>query len=112
MQSGFGEALKEVEMLKKQYLKNGKACKVTFEFPQEIEAKQVHLVGDFNNWDKTATPMKRRSKTSPFRVTLSLEVGREYQFRFLVDGTTWHNAWQADKYVPNPFGGDNSVVVT
>jgi len=41
-----------------------------------------------------------------------LSAGREYQFRYLVDGQDWYNDWQADKYVPNNFGGDNSVVVT
>jgi hypothetical protein len=30
----------------------------------------------------------------------------------LVNGAEWHNDWQADKYVPNPFSGDNSVVIT
>ncbi len=47
-----------------------------------------------------------------WHITLELDQGREYQFRYLVNGTDWHNDWHADKYVPNRFGSDNSVVVT
>ena len=41
-----------------------------------------------------------------------LPKGNEYQFRYLVNGRDWHNDWHADKYVPNKYGSDNSVVVT
>ena len=98
-------------MLKKEYPKNKKTCKVTFHMPAAIAAETIHLVGDFNNWDEEATPMQRR-KDGSFRVTLELEIGREYQFRYLVNSTDWHNDWEADKYAPNPFSGDNSVVAT
>jgi hypothetical protein len=40
-----------------------------------------------------------------------LEPGHDYQFRYLVDGETWLNDPAADKYVPNPFGSENSVVI-
>ena len=98
-------------MIKKNFLKT--KCKVTFELPGAIaEANaQVNLVGDFNDWDEQATPMEQ-SKDCTFSVTLDLELDHEYQYRYLVDGTDWHNDWEADKYVPNPFSGDNSVVTT
>lgn len=98
-------------MLKKQYLKSKPVCKVTFYMPAEIEAESVFLVGDFNDWDEEATPMEKL-KDGRFKVTLSLDTDGEYQFRYLVDKAEWHNDWEADKYVPNPFSGDNSVVVT
>ena len=98
-------------MLKKQYLKTRPVCKVTFYTPAAIEAEEVYLVGDFNEWDEEATPM-RKLKDGRFKVTLDLDQDEEYQFRYLVDGTEWHNDWEADKYVPNPFSGDNSVVST
>ena len=99
-------------MLNKQYLKTKPVCKVTFTLPEQLKAENAYLVGDFNNWDEKATPMKRVKKNAQFTVTLELEKGREYQFRYLVNGTDWHNDWNADKYVPNPFSGDNSVVTT
>jgi hypothetical protein len=45
-------------------------------------------------------------------VTLELAPGKAYQFRYLLDGDRWENDWRADRYVPNPYGGDNSVVLT
>jgi 1,4-alpha-glucan branching enzyme len=98
-------------MLKKQYLKSKPICKVTFYLPAAVKAETVHLVGDFNNWDEHSTPMKKL-KDDRFTVLLELDAGREYQFRYLIDQSEWHNDWEADKYVPNPFSGDNSVVVT
>jgi 1,4-alpha-glucan branching enzyme len=98
-------------MFKKQFLKTKDVVKVTFSLPEQVQGETVFLVGDFNNWDESATPMKRQ-KNGSFTVTLDLEKGREYQFRYLVNGTEWHNDWAADKYVPNPYSGDNSVVVT
>lgn len=99
-------------MLNKQYLKTKPVCKVTFTLPEQIKAENAFIVGDFNNWDEKSTPMKRVKKNSQFTIVLELEKGREYQFRYLVNGTDWHNDWNADKYVPNPFSGDNSVVIT
>jgi len=98
-------------MLKKQYLKSKPVCKVTFYTPESIEAEEVNLVGDFNSWNEDATPMEKL-KDGRFKVVLPLETDNEYQFRYLVNGAEWHNDWEADKYVPNPFLGDNSVVVT
>lgn len=98
-------------MLKKRYLKSRPICKVSFYLPAAIQAETVHLVGDFNNWDETATPMKKL-KDGRFTVDLELASDQQYQFRYLVDQNEWHNDWEADKYVPNPFSGDNSVVIT
>jgi 1,4-alpha-glucan branching enzyme len=98
-------------MLKKQFLKTKDVVKVTFSLPEAVQGETVYLVGDFNNWDESATAMKRQ-KNGSFNVTLDLDKDREYQFRYLVNGTEWHNDWEADKYVPNPYSGDNSVVVT
>lgn len=85
---------------------------VRFELPAAIWAESVYLVGDFNNWSETAHPMIRDRNEGCWYVVLELERGKEYQFRYLVNGREWHNDWQADKYVPNPYGGTNSVVST
>ncbi len=98
-------------MLKKQFLKTKDVVKVTFSLPEAVQGESVFLVGDFNNWDETATIMKRQ-KNGSFTITLDLDKSREYQFRYLVNSTEWHNDWEADKYVPNPYSGDNSVVAT
>lgn len=83
--------------------------RVTFSMPAAIWADTIHLVGDFNNWSNTATPL--RLSESGWTVTLELEAGRSYQYRYLINSAEWHNDWHADRYEPNEFGGDNSVVV-
>ena len=99
-------------MFKKRFLKSGDV-KVDFILPEAIaaDADTAYLVGDFNDWDESATPMKKL-KNGSFKVTINLEPNREYHFRYLVNGNQWHNDWDADKYVPNPFSGDNSVIST
>jgi 1,4-alpha-glucan branching enzyme len=97
-------------MLKKDYLKGKPVCKVTFVLPEAIQAESVQLVGDFNDWNPVDTAMKKQ-KDGRFTITLDLDQGREYQFRYLVNSSEWHNEWAADKYVSNPFNGDNSVVM-
>jgi 1,4-alpha-glucan branching enzyme len=99
-------------MLKKQFLKSKPICKVTFTLPEAVKAETAYLVGDFNNWDEKATPLKKAKKDGQLSVTVELDKDKEYQFRYLVNNTEWHNDWHADKYVPNPFSGDNSVVTT
>lgn len=96
-------------MLKKRYLKSRAVCKVTFYTASELEAEQIFLVGDFNEWDEAATPMKRL-KDGRFKVTVDLPVDCHYEFRYLVNGSVWANDWEADYYTPNPFYGDNSGV--
>lgn len=99
--------------IKKIYLRTRKVCKVCFQLPRQAAsgARSVSLVGDFNNWNQVMHPM-RRLKSGAFSITVDLEPGREYQYRFLIDGHTWENDWHADKYVATPFGdSQNSVIV-
>lgn len=96
-------------MLKKQYLKSKDVCKVTFYSASELEAEKVALVGDFNHWDEGATPMTPL-KDGRFKASVELDANCVYQFRYLVNDSEWHNDWEADGYLPNPFDGDNSVV--
>jgi 1,4-alpha-glucan branching enzyme len=98
--------------LKKKHFKTKPFCKVIFSLPKELAAfaNAVHLVGDFNDWNRSITPMKR-GKDKSFAATLYLRPDCEYEFRYLLDGITWENDPQADKYVTNPYGSENSVVV-
>ncbi len=98
--------------LTKKFLKTKPVCKVTFKVPAEMapNASKVFVVGDFNDWDKKGQALKPL-KNGSFSATLDLEQGREYQFRYLIDGQNWENDDEADKYVHSPFGTQNSVVV-
>jgi hypothetical protein len=92
--------------LKKQYLKSRDRCKVTFRLPKAAapgSCKIVHIVGEFNDWSTVKTPMKRL-KNGEFKAVVDLIPGRAYQFRYLIDQTTWENDWEADRYVKSDFG--------
>lgn len=98
--------------IKKQYLKSREVCKVTFRLPKVAvaDAKRACIAGDFNGWSVDANPMKKL-RNGDFTITMELEPGREYQFRYLVDDCRWENDWNADRYVQSPYGdSDNSVV--
>lgn len=96
----------------KQYLKSGSSCRVTFRLPGEAapDAHLVSIAGDFNNWDPSRSPMKKL-KNGSYQISLTLPRDREYRFRYLIDNSRWENDWKADKYAPNAFGCDDSIVV-
>ncbi len=100
-------------MLKKQYLKNN-SCKVTFVLPKEVfhadGANTVKVLGEFNNWNWDEGLTMKDGKEA-FEASISLESGKSYQFRYVVEGQGWLNDPAADRYVPSPFPGiDNSVI--
>ena len=45
-----------------------------------------------------------------FVARVLLEPGRQYRFRYLLDGERWENDWSADDYVDNELGGTDSVL--
>jgi 1,4-alpha-glucan branching enzyme len=96
-------------MLKKRRIAKDNVVKVTFELPAETARESARVVGDFNGWE--GTPLERQ-KDGAWRATVSLEPGREYQFRYLVDGERWLNESSADAVVRNPYGEDNSIIRT
>ena len=98
--------------LNKRYLKTRPVGKVTFRLSAEAAngSPSAHLVGEFNGWDPVATPM-RRLRSGEFTVTLDLEPGRAYAFRYLLADGTWTNDGEADSYRPSGFpDAENSVV--
>jgi 1,4-alpha-glucan branching enzyme len=84
---------------------------VTFTIPAMEGCECLYLVGDFNVWNAAAHPMQRNEEGN-WELTLELEPGREYQYRYRTDVGQWHNDPAADDYVPNPHGSENSVVRT
>lgn len=96
-------------MLLKNYSKTGRVCRVTFKLPSAVQADEAFLVGEFNDWSRSAEPMRRLSDGG-FSTTISLESGNSYRFRYLLDGERWENDWEADLYLPNEFGTEDSVV--
>jgi len=87
-----------------------KTIDVTFALPADVQADSVALCGEFNEWSAENAKLERDGDGS-WQTTVALEPGRSYRYRYLLDGQRWENAWQADGYVPNPYGGDDSVIV-
>lgn len=102
-----------IEEVNKMLPETKNTISVKFRLPQAAasNSKNVYVVGDFNNWDTNASPMKKL-ENGDYSIKLDLEPGREYQFRYLIDGSRWENDRNADKYVRSPYGDCyNSVVI-
>lgn len=98
--------------LKKSFSADGKKCTVVFNVNVNAAAgaEKIYLVGEFNSWNETSTPMKKAPDGS-FSVKKQLETNKEYQFRYLLDGKTWINDWKADKYIRSELANDDNSVV-
>ena len=97
-------------MIQKEPAKRKGFVRVTFELPSNLWAERVNLVGEFNDWDTTATPMHRNRSDANWKATLELKAGQRYRFRYLVDGKEWMNDWRADDHMDNPYGSSDSIV--
>jgi 1,4-alpha-glucan branching enzyme len=83
------------------------SVKVTFSLPHaELDGK-VSVVGDFNDWDPAATPMRKRGETRSASVVL--DPGR-YAFRYVTDGGRWIDEDGADGFEANEFGSANAIL--
>jgi 1,4-alpha-glucan branching enzyme len=81
--------------------------RVTFSM-ESPDAKEVILVGDFNQWNSKKHPMKKDSN-GIWKKNVMLFPGR-YEYRFFVD-----NRWENDPENPqtclNRFGSKNNFIV-
>jgi 1,4-alpha-glucan branching enzyme len=100
-------------MIKKQYVNSRNKYKVTFRLAKheqpDYDVSSVNLVGDFNNWSLTDTPLKAL-KNGDFKTIVELDPGKKYEFRYLLNHEKWYNEWEADEYILGDFGKDNCVV--
>jgi hypothetical protein len=73
-------------------------------------AARVALVGDFNDWDATRTPMRPAQRGGAvWTAVLPLSPGR-YRYAFLVDGARWLADPAAPHVHDDEFGAPSSVV--
>jgi 1,4-alpha-glucan branching enzyme len=70
----------------------------------------VSLVGTFNRWDPTATPMERTPTGGTWSVVIPLSAGR-YEYAFVVDGKHWLPDPSAPLAPVDGLGAPNSVVL-
>jgi hypothetical protein len=82
---------------------------VTLELDPAVDADEAYVVGEFNDWSLDATPMKP-SDDGGFSTVIELDAGRAYRFRYFLGDDRWENDWAADRYEPNEFGAEDSVI--
>lgn len=95
-------------MISKKFFKTKDECEVTFEYDGDVDS--VQLVASANNWEPIN--LSKRRKDGVFYTKVRYPSNTEVQFRYLVDGSSWVNDPEADGYVSNEHGSQNSVVNT
>jgi 1,4-alpha-glucan branching enzyme len=88
--------------------KRGDQVKVTFALADGLVTGPVAVVGDFNGWNPGANPMKLKGEARV--VSLTLNAGRKYRFRYLQEGGRWLNDPNAHGVERNQFGDEDSVI--
>ena len=82
---------------------------VTVHFVLVSQARRVSVVGDFNGWDPTATPMLQRVPNSLWEASARIPSGR-VEYAFVLDGKTWIPDPNAPRAPASEFGTRNSVL--
>ena len=84
---------------------------VVFSLRGDLANGLVSVVGDFNDWDPTVSPMTARlDDPSVIEATVRCETGRRYEFRYLSDAIGWFDEENAHELCANPHSGCNSVI--
>lgn len=100
--------------MKKELIKNQATYAVTFHY-NAIPENPVHSVivlGDFNEWSLENGFELKADKNGDFVGKFKIPAGRDYHFRYLVNGNRWANEKDADRFEASPLHPhiDNSVL--
>ena len=91
---------------------NGKdGIKLTFTLSLADTPQPVSVLGDFNEWDPHAHPLKKRTNGTR-SVSVVVPPGSAFAFKYLADGGTWFNDVEADEHTVNEYGEVNSIIRT
>lgn len=100
--------------MKKEIIKNQAVYAVTFNYNVN-PVNPVHSVvvlGDFNEWSLENGYELKPNKAGDFEGKFKIPAGRDYHFRYLVNGNRWANEKDADRFEASPLHPhiDNSVL--
>jgi 1,4-alpha-glucan branching enzyme len=98
-------------VIKQSPVKGKDQVKVSFILPSYAVTGKVSVVGDFNDWDPSAHPLRARSNGTR-SVAVTLPARRRFAFRYLDQAGRWYHDDAAHDYEENGVGGVNSVVAT
>ena len=62
--------------------------RVTFALPADRPGGAVSVVGDFNNWDPFAHPLRKRTNGTR-SAAVTVRTGSTLRFRYLAEGGIW-----------------------
>jgi 1,4-alpha-glucan branching enzyme len=93
-------------MIKTTKLQSDGMVKVTFTLPAAEPAGAVSVVGDFNNWDPAAHPLRLRSNQTR-SASVTVPMGSTLRFRYLGEDGMWFD----DETVSVADGGDPILAV-
>ncbi len=94
---------KKSKTMSKQIIKRRR---VTFSF-KTTAAREVILMGDFNNWNPKKHLMKNDG-SGTWNKTVVLSPGK-YEYKFMIDGK-WKKDPRNDQTCSNCFGTQNSII--
>lgn len=73
-------------------------------------AESVSVAGDFNGWNRLATPLKRND-SGLWSTQIVVPHSGRFEYKFIVNGNRWIEDPSNGMKAPDKFGGLNSVVV-
>jgi 1,4-alpha-glucan branching enzyme len=68
--------------------KSASAVKVTFALDAEQYPQPISVLGDFNDWDPLANPLKKRSNGT-LSASVEIPIGQVVRFKYLDGDGTW-----------------------
>jgi 1,4-alpha-glucan branching enzyme len=80
--------------------------RITFALPADEPSGAVSVVGDFNDWDPFAHPLRRRGNGTRSAV-VTVPAGATLRFRYLAEGGVWFD----DETAPARDGQGASIEV-
>lgn len=82
-------------MIRKASAGRGGGVRVTFVLPADEPPGTVSVVGDFNDWDPFAHPLRRRANGTR-SAAVTVPAGTTLRFRYLAEGGRWFDDESAE----------------
>ena len=97
-------------MLKYTPARGRDAVKITFALPATVVELPVSVLGDFNDWNPFANPLKKRSN-GMFTASVEVPAGQTLRFKYLASDGNWFCDPDADAVVHDEYYTVDSLVV-
>lgn len=105
------EAIKEMHFLDHETLtpRRVEGRKIVFVYHDD-NAKTVHLVGDFNNWNSSENPFFKNDD-GLWQAEISNPLTGKYRYKFMIDGTVWKEDASNGMKEEDGYSGFNSILM-